>query len=31
MNGNIIGLSISLALAAVCLWVAWALRRKHRL
>lgn len=31
MNGNIIGLSISLALAAACLWGAWRLRRKHRL
>lgn len=30
MNGNILGLIISLAFAAPCLWLAWALRRRHR-
>lgn len=31
MNGNVLGLSISLALAGLCLALAWVLKRKHRL
>lgn len=31
MNGNVLGLACSLALAGLCLWLAWALKRKYRL